>query len=211
MYSDRPDVQRAAGHVDVARGERPHDPADRYVVGRQPVGVELDPDLPLPRADDVDTSDPADVEDLVPQVLRDLPENRVAHVPAEADREDRDDLAQLDRDDLGILGLIRDLRARVVDGGPQVEQPPVELVVGEARLEADIDDRPALPRRRGDVLDVLDALDLLLERLRDERLHLLGRHPGIDDDDDGLVHVDVRKQLGGHAEEDVTRRRRRSR
>ena len=191
-----PDVDLAAGDVQVLAPDREHEVGQAELVERQPAGVDVHLDLADLAADDLHAVDPGDRFEVVTEVLGYVREPHQSHVACEAHDEDRD-LRHVDVLHRRVFRFRRQVGLREVDLLPHFLECGVEI---DFRVELDLDVRIALGARRADLLQPGDALQLGLDRPGDEGLHVLGSDAGIDsgNEDQRDLHFGKRLPRHGH-------------
>ena len=181
----------AARNRDVLVADRVEHVVERGAIEPQPLRVDVDLHLALDATDERRAQHAGDRLDLVLNRLRQPPQLDRTDVAGEMDLEDRHvgevELAQ-DR----LLGVGRELGLGEVDPVAHLLQREVEIDAGD---ELDVHHRNALGRRRSDLLDPLEALELALELVGELALDVGGggsRPEGVDED---VGDLDVREAL----------------
>ncbi len=156
---------------------------------RHALGVRLDADLIRPAADDEGEAHLLGLDELMQQLLGDVVERvvrpaglhgfRKVGAGGEGEREDRH-VVDAALDDQGFGNAHRD--AVEVRAQPLMDAED-GIILGGADVEARGHDHPIVPGLGVDVLDLLDALDDVLERLGDEFHRVLRPQAvGLDED-----------------------------
>ena len=181
----------AAGNRDVFVADRVEHVVERGAVEPQPLRVDVDLHLALDAADERRAQHAGDRLDLVLDGLRQPPQLDRADVAGEMDLQDRHvgevELAQ-DR----LLGVGREFGLREVDPVAHLLQREIEVDAGD---ELDVHHRDALGRRRGDLLDPFETLELALELVGELALDVGGRGARPERVDEDVGDLDVRKAL----------------
>ena len=183
--------------IGVRRLNRRRQLRDRHAVGGQPIALDADADLADIAAEDIDRRDigrllQAFDDDVVRQNAQIARAVRAAHRQVH----DRLRAGVLLQDDRAVR-LCRQKLAHGVDLLPQVRRRRVQV---RADVELAGDRRNALLRCGGDLTKAADAGDRILDRLGDQRLHLLRTGARVGRGDRDHAEIDLGIQLGGQLE-----------
>src|SRR5690606_16764639 len=194
-----------ARHRHVLARDRVDDVGGRELHRDEPVTDQVDVDLPVHAAPDLDRPDAGDLLEVADQVLlEDL--RQVLERQRRAGAEDDDRLlVRIELTDLGRVGLRRQRLTDAVERGAHVVRGRVEV---RALSETELHLGEALARPRADLLEVRNARDGVLDPLRDDQLDLLGADVRVAHANAELREFDRRKQVdrqeaeADHAERD---------
>ncbi len=185
----------AAGDRDVLVADRVEHVVERGAVEAQPLGVDVDLHFALHAADEGRPQHAGDRLDLVLHGLGQAPELDRADVAGEVDLQDRH-IGEIELAQDRFLGVGRELGLGEIDPVAHLLQREVEVDAGD---ELDVDHRDALGRRRGDLFDPLEPLQLAFELVGELALDVGGRGSRPQGVDEDVGNLDVGETLARQA------------
>ncbi len=185
----------AAGDRDVLVADRVEHVVERGAVEAQALRVDVDLHLALDSADERRAQHAGDRLDLVLDRLGQAPELDRADVAGEVDLQDRH-IGEIELAQDRFLGVGRELGLGEIDPVAHLLQREVEVDAGN---ELDVHHRDALGRRRGDLLDSLEPLELAFELVGELALDVGGRGSRPEGVDEDVGNLDVGETLARQA------------
>jgi len=179
----------AAGNVDVLVADRVDDVVEPQLVVVEPNRVDLNLDLAGAPTGELGVEYPAELLDVFLEVLA----QRLELLLVDRTRDRHDDDREVGKGDLrdrGLLGVLGNIRTASIDAVADLLQRVLDDDLG---LELEGDHADPLGRGGAHLLEVLEPAQLVLERVGDQRLDILGRHAGVRRGHHDHGNVDVRR------------------